>query len=111
MYLGLISAECCSRKAEMPCTVKYASLHCRGKLCLVTEHDQYTSKAPRLIRFCAATKYLLTYFRFFATEFGTLKYVVSGKCTFCLLCAIKTQLYGFAFSFWPQYFETEDIYK
>lgn len=71
----------------MPCTLKYATLHCRGKLCLITEHDQYMSKAPRLIMFCAATKYVLKFFNFFATEFGTLRYAVSVKCTFGLLCS------------------------
>lgn len=30
--LELISAECCSRKIQMPCTVSYAALHCGGKL-------------------------------------------------------------------------------
>lgn len=56
------SAGHCSRKADMPCTLKYATLDCRGKLCLVTEHDQYVSKAPRLIMFGAATKYVLKFF-------------------------------------------------
>lgn len=64
MCLELISAERCSRKAEMPRTVKYATLLCRGKLCLVTEHDQYMSKAPRVMRFCAAAKYILAFFNF-----------------------------------------------
>lgn len=92
MYLELISAEHCSRKAEMPCTLKYATLHCRGKLCLITEHDQYVSKAPRVIMFCAATKYILKFFNFLVTEFGTLRYVASGKCTFGLLCNKDTNV-------------------
>lgn len=90
MYLELISAEHCSRKAQMPCTVKYATLHCGGKLCLVAERDQYVSKASRLMMFCAATKYVLTFFSFFAAEFGTLRYAAAGKCTFGLPCKKAT---------------------
>lgn len=60
-------------------------LYTAGENCLVTEHDQYMSKAPRLIMFCVATKYVFKFFNFFATEFGTLRYTVSGKYTFRLL--------------------------